>query len=1438
MGFSRRLPAAGGRSVAALTVLVVLLSWLVVIPADAAPAGAPASTAVPDTAPDAVTAARDAKQGHKRVLDVATQDQTTQTFANPDGSWTTIEYAQPVRIKQAGAWIPVDTTLVRRSDGTVAPKATVISLVLNAGGKGSARTPIVAAGSGSDEVGLTWPTDLPVPTLSQDTATYADVLPGVDLTVQATVTGYAENLVIRTPQAAADPAIAHLTFGIYTKNTKVATAGTRAVDGLRVTDGAGKVMFDADASRMWDSSRITTQAGPDGGHRQATMGVQLGAGTMTISPDLAFLADPATTYPVSLDPDTWCSSCGIQHHDVVQSGFPTALNYDATSGALGTLKAGWESQDPAATSRSYIEMSTAAIAGTVVKSATLNTTVTHTWNCAGATTATDLWWSGPIGSGTTWNSQPGWNTMLSSNNTANCNDAANVIAQFDATKAAQAAANIRASGLTMVLVADNERNDVATWRLFALNPYLQVDYDSYPNTPANLSMQNGTVPCVQGAGRPWVFTRTPQLAGQVSDPDGGTLNVAFGLDQGTVGNLVAGTHQTNNASTVIGTPGPNGAALAGFTVPSGWIPQDGTYTWMMSANDGQLWSANSTSCEFTVDSAVPLAPSVIMTGAAPVTQGDTAHFAIAVGIATAGLYDIDHFIYTTDGSEPSPQSSPRATANQVTLANGTMGATATLNVTAVNGNQNYVKIKAVNRAGTPGPDATCTASLGGGGLDAASCSYHVLPLTPASGLVGAWSLDELGGRNLNDTANTTPGNAGHATHPATLIGGGNWVPGYDHGDAWSHPDTGGYSDGPKGALTLDGSTAYAQTAGQVLDTTKSFTVSAWAKISDTSAFRTVISQDGNQVSGFYLQYSLADNAWAFSMVAGDVPGAAGIRAVSTSPPQLNVWTHLVGTYDASTGLLTLYVNGVEQHTATATGFGTTGQLLIGAGKWNGARVDYFDGQVDDVQAWQRVLSPSEAHDLASAATPLAHLDLAEGCAPAMTATPNNPVSALNGYWPFGEGSGATLHDTSAFGANATLAGGYTWTTGHAANTNAVEFDGTGYAATAGPVLNTSQSFTVSAWVKPDDLNGYYAVATQLGTKQDAFQIRYSVDVNRWIFGMTTSDDNSTDNYHWAVGTSTPQAGVWTMVTGVFDSSTMSLKIYVNGRLDGTGTAPTVWNAGGALRIGGAAGGPAPFKGAIGQVQAWGQALTADQIAGLAGITYFDTVPQTSGSAAGGDTLGAEPDANGNPTGCAARFDRTGAGQVAQARPANLRTDHSYTVEAWVYHSWTAADVAASGPYDPGSRAVFGVDDTSYSPILLGYRPWTDANGNTHGRWSLLVSCSAIGACGWIQLSDADAVNNTWTHLAATYDAATGQIALYVNGVRQNSPLVGGSAAPVTGWNGSGQLWLGRGTWSGQHSDPWYGGLAGVRLYAGVRTQDGILADRTTDDPGGLFGNAF
>ena len=371
-------------------------------------------------------------------------------------------------------------------------------------------------------------------------------------------------------------------------------------------------------------------------------------------------------------------------------------------------------------------------------------------------------------------------------------------------------------------------------------------------------------------------------------------------------------------------------------------------------------------------------------------------------------------------------------------------------------------------------------------------------------------------------------------------------------------------------------------------------------------------------------------------------------------------------------------------------------------------------------------------------------------------------------------------------------------------------------------MDTSRSFTVSAWAKVDDLKGYYAVVGQHGTRQDAFQIRYSPDVNRWVFGMTTSDDNSTDNYQWAMSDQVSQPGQWTLVTGVFDRNAMQIKIYLNGRLADRRAVPAVWQATGSTFIGSMYGSTAFFKGSLSQVQMWNQALTDGQVAALDNLAYYDTVSHTQGTASGGISLVDDAD------GCSSLIDMSNTGIVQGVRPASLRTDRSYTVEAWVKHDWTGSGV------DPYARTAVSMTDSPYLPFALGYWPTSDANGTLHGKWGLTLSYSPDKAGGWVRVSDQDAADNTWTHIEAVYDAARNTATLYVNGVRQNTSVPTSAPTAVVGWNGSGGMSLGQDHWDG-HTDPWYGGLAGVRLYSGVLTNAEIQSDRLTDDPGLLYG---
>jgi hypothetical protein len=123
------------------------------------------------------------------------------------------------------------------------------------------------------------------------------------------------------------------------------------------------------------------------------------------------------------------------------------------------------------------------------------------------------------------------------------------------------------------------------------------------------------------------------------------------------------------------------------------------------------------------------------------------------------------------------------------------------------------------------------------------------------------------------------------------------------------------------------------------------------------AFQTIISQDGEPNSDFFLQYSGADQRFAMSF--------AGVRALAGFKPEVGKWYHLVGVRDTVKGELRLYVDGALAGTASAClpQAAPTGHTVIGRGKYGGNPVDYLDGVADQVHLYDRALSAGEIQQL-------------------------------------------------------------------------------------------------------------------------------------------------------------------------------------------------------------------------------------------------------------------------------------------------------------------------------------------------------------------------------------------------------------------------------------------------------------------------------------------
>jgi hypothetical protein len=202
------------------------------------------------------------------------------------------------------------------------------------------------------------------------------------------------------------------------------------------------------------------------------------------------------------------------------------------------------------------------------------------------------------------------------------------------------------------------------------------------------------------------------------------------------------------------------------------------------------------------------------------------------------------------------------------------------------------------------------------------------PGTPGLTGVGYWALDEGAG--------TVAADGSGRGHHGTLVGGA----------AWTEGRTGA-------AVRLDGADDFVDTGDPVVDPRGSVSVAAWVNLAAPGdAFQTAVSQDGPSASTFFLQYSGADRRFAFSTVGG--------RALAGSVPEPNRWYHLAGVYDAGAGTMTLYVDGQRQGSFDLCLLDDpAGDLVIGRGRYGGNPVDFWQGSIDQVHAYDRALSAAE-----------------------------------------------------------------------------------------------------------------------------------------------------------------------------------------------------------------------------------------------------------------------------------------------------------------------------------------------------------------------------------------------------------------------------------------------------------------------------------------------
>ncbi|KAB1118494.1 LamG domain-containing protein [Micromonospora aurantiaca] len=1011
---------------------------------------------------------------------------------------------------------------------------------------------------------------LPAPTIVGDSATYPGVLPDVDLVVRATRTGFSHVLVVKTPQAAANPALRQVRFDVSGDAEAVHVGGGE----LRAVAG-GEVLAESTAATMWDSTpssearpqtagRVaaaadagqeeSSPAGPGDAAVTAPVRTEVTAGgDVLLHPDQALLTGSEAVFPVFIDPP-WSTG---------KSRWAYATNNNSTNSDVSVARVG-KNPDTGVLYRSFFDFPLgSSIAKKFISKAYVQATLDHSWSCGD--TITYLWHAGPISSTprTKWSptmTQAIENAYSHGNEADGCGPKdPDMTVNFESsviTAKIQDHAAHSAPYITMALCACAGNGSGETtqdrWKKFFPNSVkLIVDYSSYPGQPYGL--QTTGAACSPGV-RSVIGTLAPTLSGVFPDADG---TQALTTKWEWLEIPASGTY---NDST------PRKTAPAGASVPAGGrsttaalsgLANGKSYAFRAMATDPapynlpSVWSAW---CEFKTDVSYPDVTATVTT--TPAGPGEKGVFTLSSNTATVVKFRYGWTFPPT---------------TEIT-ATGTGTRTAKVTLTTPKYGENILYVSAINSAQTEGQG---------------SVAFIVDRPAPPTNW---WQLETR--PSVTQTQALTDERT-EATITAPLAPTGvTWSPGLRMPGAASP--------------TFNGSSSALNHSQAVVNTTESFSVAAWVRLSalPTGEDFVAVSQDGTSAAGFQLGARLEGATptprWAFVMKdnadqASATRSAASLTALTSA--DLGRWTHIAGVFDRPTGKMQVYVNGVLAGSAdrAAAPWPATGVFSIGRG-FNGGPKKWFAGAIADVQVYDRVLVPQDfTGGLATDAYPFNE--------PGMVSAPKTSAWDFKNAYPCYEAStdpsspACGVNEAGNFSRRLALTDG-SWI-GYGQRDKSLLLDGThfvedpadphfnqvtqeygrsqnnlGDAASAnwsdGAVVRTDASFTVSAWARVDAATGRQTILSQdHGSGYSGFDLQFrDTSGGQWAFSVRGGATNTTAITTAAAAAVDPTE--WHQLTGVLDAERRQIRLYVDGEL--TATTAMVsgwqrWNATGPFVVG-------------------------------------------------------------------------------------------------------------------------------------------------------------------------------------------------------------------------------------------------------------------------------
>ncbi|MEU4565005.1 LamG domain-containing protein [Actinoplanes sp. NPDC023936] len=913
---------------------VLLSAATVVLVAPIQTASADPLGPAPETAPTEGAAVAAAEKYGERVEALSERTEFSQVFAEPTGELRYEAAAVPQFVHRAdGSWDDIDTNLKSGADGQLRPVATLADVRFSDGGD----EPLVKLVRDGETMTMSWPLgELPEPSVAGDSATYAEVLPDVDLVVRATRTGFTHVVVVKSADAAANPKIRELRFdlGGDAKVTTLPNGSLRAA-----TDTT--ILAVAEVPQMWDSRQpgqatlaarsaqeapLDTHSNvPESTHEAPGDAAQIapleteidGKGDLILRPDERLLGEDAT-FPVFIDPP-W---------DTAKKRWAYATNNNSNNTDTSVARVG---ADPESGKiyRSFFEFPTTAIAGKYVRSAYVQMKLDHSYSC-------DPSWTHLYHSGVLTTPRTSWSTRLithlasaesNANEGAGCSDSPqpdqtiNFINDNTISPLVRNAAAKKYSTITFGFSAGNASGEyessVSRWKKwFPEKARLITNVDAYPGTPTGLQVSG--IYCSTNSATPaTIGTLTPQFSAVMPDADGddGDNEQAIRATWSFKRVNADGTRTTLTAPT----SGPVPANTRTTTGAVSTLVAGTTYVITVMGTDPAPYNLESPwapDCYFKVDNTVPKDVTITQL-VAPTGAGTTAKYRFS---STSS--DVATFRY---GWEE---------ARKWTVAAVTKDGlrTADVEVTVPAYGLNVLYLYAIDNT-----------------QNKASKNADVNVPRPRDA-VARWALetspsvDRVEALSDRQTALGTPAVSTLTATGVTWTGKGHVI----------------------GAENVTLAGAGVLKAAKLLDTTKSFSAAAWVKLDSLDTHQNVISQDGANTSNFQLMYryedrtgdGVKDKSWCFGFRPSDTTSQAWIPSCVVNTVVADRWTHIAGTYDATTKTVAVWVNGVRgPEVAVATAWASNGAYLrIGNSKYTSTTdTDWLRGSVVDAQVFDRVL---------------------------------------------------------------------------------------------------------------------------------------------------------------------------------------------------------------------------------------------------------------------------------------------------------------------------------------------------------------------------------------------------------------------------------------------------------------------------------------------------